>query len=173
MPRSNETLLRVAGICLPMLLLAVGARYALKPAKNGPAISAGIPSAEELDSLSKYLTARPSRGVPVIASVNRTQIDQPDPFVSMDFAPAKNAGDSASAAGTQPAVRPVPRDRYVVSAILIASDKRLAVVNESVVTVGTMLPGGFRVTAIENDHVEIVAPSGVRRMLTVRESTGP
>jgi hypothetical protein len=170
MPRSNETLMRVAAICLPMLLLAAGARYALKPAKNGPMVSTAVPSAEELDSLAKYLSARPARGVPLIASVARTQIDQPDPFISMEIVPTDGTGAAAS---DTPAVRPMPRERYVVSAILIASDNRLAVVNESVVTVGTMLPGGFRVTAIENDHIEIVAPSGVRRMLTVRESTGP
>lgn len=169
MPRSNETLLRMAGICLPMILAAVAARSVLKSPKNAPTVSAAVPSAEDLDSLGKYLAARPSRGVPVIASNTGFRNDRPDPFVSIDFVPQPDSG----AAVAVPVVKPVARDRYVVTAILISSDKRVAVVNEDLVSVGSMLPGGFRVTAIENDHVEIVAPSGVRRLLTIRSTSGP
>ncbi len=167
MPRSNDTLIRIAGISLPMLLLAVAAQSALKPPKNAPTVSPGIPSAEELDALAPYLTPRPSRGVPSVAVAAPIRYDQPDPFVSMEYVAAVDS------TVTRTVVRPVQRDRYVVSAILISSDRRIAVINEELVTVGSMLSGGFRVTAIENDHVQIVAPTGVSRRLTVRESTGP
>lgn len=168
MPRSNDTLIRIAGISVPMLLVAFAAHTALKPPKDVPTVSAGIPTAEELDSLARYLIPRQSRGVPVVAVATPVQYDQPDPFISMEYvAPPETplAPDTVA--------RPVPRDRYVVSAILISNDKRIAVINEQLVTVGSMLPGGFRVTAIENNHVQIVAPTGVSRMLSIRESTTP
>lgn len=168
MPRSNDTLIRIAGISLPMLLVAFAARTALKPPRNAPTVSAGIPSVDELDSLTRYLMPRQSRGIPSVAVAAPVQFDQPDPFISMEYVAAPDTTVSQ-----QPVVRPVPKDRYVVSAILISSDKRIAVINEQLVTVGSMLPGGFRVTAIENDHVQIVAPTGVSRMLSIRESTGP
>lgn len=172
MPRSNDTLIRVAGISLPMLLIAVAAHSALKPPKNAPTVSPALPSAEELDALTQYLTPAVSKGIPVIATATGTRGDQPDPFISLEYvAAAPSSVDTAK--GVQPVVRPVVRDRYVVSAILISNDRRIAVINESLVTVGSMLPGGFRVTAIESNHVQIVAPSGASRMLTVRESTAP
>jgi hypothetical protein len=146
-----------------MILLAVAAHSALKPPKNAPTVSASIPSAAEMDSLSKYLSPRAARGVPVLATGNALRAGQPDPFFSMDVV---TTSDSLNRTVPRPAVR----DRYVVTAILISNNKRIAVINEALVTVGSMLPGGFRVTAIENDHVEIVAPSGVSRMLAIRES---
>lgn len=167
MPRSNDTLIRIAGISLPMLLVAFAAHNALKPPKNAPTVSPGIPSAEELDSLTRYLVPRQSRGVPIVAVATPVQFNQPDPFVSIEYVAAPDTTVS------QAVVRPVPRDRYVVSAILISSDRRIAVINEQLVTLGSMLPGGFRVTAIENDHVQIVAPTGASRVLTIRETTGP
>ncbi len=167
MPRSNDTLLRVAGISLPMILVAFAAHSALKPPKNPPTVSPGIPSAEDLDSLSRYLKARPLGAVPRLVGNARFPGDEVDPFVSVDYAAAPEPTGSP----TDP--KPVVRDRYVVTAILISSDRRIAVINETLVTVGSMLPGGFRVTAIENDHVQIVAPSGASRVLAIRENTGP
>lgn len=166
MPRSNETLLRFAGICLPIVLATVGARSALKPPNNAAVISAGIPTAEEFDSLSKYLAARPSQGVPEITSTQRVRQDLFDPFTAGDFVALT---DTAGAVTVVPKVR----DRYVVTAILISRDRRVAVIDEALVSVGSILPGGVRVTAIETDHVEIVAPSGTRRMLAIKDSDGP
>lgn len=175
MPRSNETLLRVAGISVPMILIAVAAHSALKPPKNAPVVSASIPSPEELDSLSRYLKSQPSRGLPRLVGNTQLPGDEIDPFVSVEYAVAAAATttDSTASVPSLPTLKPIVRDRYVVSAILISGERRIAVINESLVTVGSMLPGGFRVTAIENDHVQIVAPSGATRMLAIRESTGP
>lgn len=166
MPRSNDTLLRVAGITVPMILIAVGANSALKPPKDAPTVSSSIPSAEELDSLSKYLKPGQLQGIPRLVGNTQLPGNDIDPFVS--FEPAVTADTSGQA--TEP--KAIARDRYVVSAILISSEKRIAVINELLVTVGSMLPGGFRVTAIENAHVQIVAPNGQTRMLSIRES-GP
>lgn len=59
--------------------------------------------------------------------------------------------------------------RWVASAILITADRRSAVIDDRIVSVGDVLGGGARVVAIERDHVEIVTPSGVRRRLTVQQ----
>ena len=57
---------------------------------------------------------------------------------------------------------------WVASAILITQDRRSAVIDDQIVSVGDVLGGGARVVAIERDHVEIVTPAGVRRRLTVQ-----
>lgn len=133
-------------------------------------LSGAVPSAEELDSLKGYLVPQAVMGVPQIASSIGVPLDEPDPFTSANLvAPL----DSASAALAALARRVAPRDRYVVTAILISSDNRVAVINETLVRIGSTLPGGYRVTAIENDHVEIVGSTGVRRVLAIRDDTGP
>ena len=164
MARANEPLLRIAGICLPILLISVAAHRALKPPAVTAEVSTGIPSAEELDSLSRYLAARPPQSAPGFGIVGRSNFDQFDPFASAEFVEL-NVSSTA----------PVPRvrDRYVVTAILISKDRRVAVINDTLVSVGSILPGGIRVTAIENDHVEIVGRSGTRRMLSIKDSEGP
>ncbi len=164
MPRSNETLLRFGAIVLPMVLVAAAAHSALKPQANGVAVPSGIPTAEEFASLGKYLRAVPAQGVPVLTSAERVRADSYDPFFSADLL--------ASAPVVSGPIAPV-RDRYVVTAILISRDKRVAVIDESLVSVGSVLAGGIRVIAIENDHVEIVGPSGTRRMLTIKDTNGP
>lgn len=164
MPRSNQALLRFGAIVLPVILVAVAARSALKPKSGAPAVTAGLPTADEFDSLAKYLTARPASGVPELTSASRVQPDLYDPFASPDFVPVE-----APVSGPVPQVR----DRYVVTAILISQDRRVAVVDDALVRVGSVLPGGVRVTAIESDHVEIVGPTGTRRMLTIKDSNGP
>jgi hypothetical protein len=164
MPRSNDPWLRFGAIVLPVVLVAAAARSALKPSTDTPAVNAGVPSAEEFDSLSKYLRARPAQGVPQLVSAEGVQAGLYDPFASPDFVPVE---------GATPSSVPQVRDRYVVTAILISRDKRVAVVDDVLVGVGTVLPGGVRVTAIESDHVEVVSPSGTRRMLTIKDSNGP
>lgn len=165
MPRSNESLLRFAAIVLPVVLISAAAHSALKPPPAVAAIPAGVPVAEEFDSLSRYLKARPAQGVPSLVSTARVRTDLYDPFASADFVAAETATASAPAA-------PV-RERYVVTAILISRDKRVAVIDDALVSVGSVLPGGIRVIAIENDHVEVVGPSGTRRMLTIKDTNGP
>lgn len=161
MARANEPLLRIAGICLPMVLASVAAHRALKPPAAPVEVSASIPSVEELDSLARYLVAQPPQSPANLGMFDRSRISDFDPFGSPDFVEL-NVSSSAPA--------PRVRDRYVVTAILISRDKRVAVINDALVSVGSVLPGGIRVTAIENDHVEIVGRSGTRRMLSIKDS---
>lgn len=67
-----------------------------------------------------------------------------------------------------PVRAPAVEGGWVASAILITSDRRSAVVNDEIVSVGDVVPGGARVVAIERDRVVIVTPAGVRRTLTVQ-----
>ena len=161
MARANASWLRIAGICFPILLASVAARRALEPRKVSPEVTSSLPSREELDSLSKYLAARAPQSGSGFRVFERPRIDDYDPFASSDFVEL----NVSSTAPTPPA-----RDRYVVTAILISKDKRVAVINDALVSVGSILPGGVRVTAIENDHVEIVGRSGTRRMLAIKDS---
>lgn len=155
----------MAGIGLPLIMAAVAAHSALKPRKDAPSLSSAIPAAEELEALGRFMTPAPLQGVPAIANASGMRLDGPDPFASNDYT---KIIDTAGAAPVQPV-----RERNVVSAILIANDRRVAVIDETLVSVGSTLPGGFRVTAIENDHIVIVTPDGVRRMLAIRDSNEP
>jgi hypothetical protein len=159
MPRANDSLMRVAGICLPLILIAVAARTALKP-KSAVASVSGLPAVEEIDSLGKYLRPQQNLVVPVVASGAIVRDAEADSYervsrVQRQSVPREN-----------PAV-----DSYQVTAILISSDRRVAVVNETLVSVGSMLPGGAKILAIENDYVEIFV-DGKRRLLSIKESSG-
>lgn len=165
MPRSNESLLRFGAIVLPVVLISAAAHSALKPLPVAAAVPAGVPTADEFDSLTRYLKAPPAQGVPSLVSAARVQTDSYDPFASADFM----ATEAPVTASTSAPVR----ERYVVTAILISKDRRVAVIDDALISVGSVLPGGIRVIAIENDHVEIVGPGGTRRMLTIKDSSGP
>jgi hypothetical protein len=167
MPRSNQTLLRFGAIVLPMVLLTVAARSALKPSQDVGSVPSGIPSVEELDSLGKYLKPRPSQGVPALVRADRITSDVYDPFDSPDF-----LSNVASGTGAVAVPQPV-RERYVVTAILISRDRRVAVIDDALVSVGSVLPGGIRVVGIEADHVAVVGPRGIRRVLTIKDTSGP
>ncbi len=131
---------------------------------DAPVLSSVIPTVESLDSLGHYLSPVQAPAVPVLDNISQLRMDNSDPFGS----------ETDVTSSTPPQAGPVIAlpTQYVLSAILISTDNRLAVVNELLVSVGTVLPGGTRVTAIEPDHIVIVAPSGVRRMLTVKDANG-
>lgn len=59
------------------------------------------------------------------------------------------------------------RPRWVVSAILLTDAQRMAVVNDSVVVVGSGLPGGARVVEIQSDRVVLQESGGVRRVISL------
>lgn len=81
--------------------------------------------------------------------------------------------------GPREPVRPVAQARGVptvsasgrrarrLTAILIADDRPVAVLDEMVVSVGDRLPDGARVEAIQSDGVWVVERSGRRRLLTL------
>lgn len=60
-----------------------------------------------------------------------------------------------------------PKPGWTVSAILISDVRRVAVVNEELVTIGSRTAGGARIVAIEPDHVVLTEPGGARRVVRV------
>jgi aminoglycoside phosphotransferase (APT) family kinase protein len=54
-----------------------------------------------------------------------------------------------------------------LTAILIADDRPVAVIDGSVVKVGDTLPDGARITAIRSDRVAVMERNGQHRVLTI------
>ncbi|MEX2179721.1 MAG: hypothetical protein WD801_13475 [Gemmatimonadaceae bacterium] len=83
-----------------------------------------------------------------------------DPFVS-----ARRQLDVAPTPGT-PTVSASRRTRQL-TAILIADDRPVAVIDGTVVSVGDMLSDGARITAIRADRVAVMERNGQHRALTM------
>ena len=114
------------------------------------------PAAGHLDTLSAYLDA-PQGSRPIIPETALS----PDDFADYepDYEPEVVAGN--------PPVESVapPQPSWRVSAILVADNRRVAIVNDSAVAVGDPLPGGARVIEIELDFVVLRAADGARTVL--------
>lgn len=114
-----------------------------------------------LDSLGRYLR-------PIALTSARSNAGAAELFAGEDYfaQPAReermDAGISAPARSSQPA-----RPRWVVSAILLTDAKQMAVVNDSVVVVGSMLPGGARILEIQSDRVVLQESGGGRRTISL------
>ena len=135
----------VAGACLVFLLIAI---WSYRSRDDVAAAPAGLPSAEELDSLARYLS-------PV----------QPAPRLDdyAVFLPARPAPRVESVA--PPPAEAEPGTQWELSAILIAGARPVAIINDQAVAPGAELSDGSRVLTIERDHVVIRAPNGARRRL--------
>jgi hypothetical protein len=119
----------------------------------------------------------PSRATP-----NPTSARQPSSLARVDsersIGPARPPTSSASAnsrvsdnlavapPANAPTVRPADAGRRL-TALLIADDRRVAVVDDSLVSVGDLLRDGSRVSAIQPDGVWIIEKSGKWRLLTL------
>ncbi len=68
--------------------------------------------------------------------------------------------------------RPRPAAGPRVSAILIAGERRLAILDDRVVRPGDVLGDGTRVAAIGPREVTLVAPDGTRRVLRIETGEG-
>lgn len=111
-----------------------------------------------LDSLGRYLR-------PIAPTAARGPGQAAELFVREDYyarpAPRERSSGGSSATGG-PA-----RPRWVVSAILLTDARRMAVVNDSVVVPGSMLPGGARIVEIQSDRVVLQESGGVRRVVSL------
>jgi hypothetical protein len=107
-------------------------------------------SPPQLESLALYLKPiAPSPPAPLV-----------EPFV----APRYDADEpTRPPSGTVPPAKP----GWTVSAILISDVRRVAVVNEELVTIGSRTTSGARIVAIEPDHVVLTEPGGARRVVRV------
>ena len=111
-----------------------------------------VPTASELTPLERYLTPAVDAGTGVVPL--RVVIEG-SPFRA-----------SATASRPEPG-RPVrePAPRWALTAILIAGERRIAIVNDRMVRPGDRLEDGARVAEVERDHVVLITPGGERRRL--------
>lgn len=108
-----------------------------------------------LDSLSRYLR-------PIALTSARRSSDPVELFVKEDFyaqprdaAPRREDGASAPASA-----------RWVVTAIVLTDARRMAVVNDQVVEVGSTVSGA-RVVEIQSDRVVLQEAGGARRAISL------
>jgi hypothetical protein len=134
------------------VLAVAGLVIASRSLVPAPPRRTGIPAASELVELERYLT--PVTGDPraSVGAPPRVTIDG-DPFLGPAPAPRWDRTPSAEPA------------QWRVTAIMIAGDRRIAVVNDRLVRPGDRLEDGARVESVERDHVVLITPGGERRRL--------
>lgn len=142
-------------------MLAVAAVVALAAesiARATPAGSAVVRSAPvDLDSV-----LSPVR-IPLGKATGDNRL-QADPLANRPTPP--QAGTVAPRGGVSTVSTAARRGRGL-SAILIADQRSVAVIDDVIVGVGDRLPNGARVDAIQRDRVVVVERSGQRRVLTL------
>jgi hypothetical protein len=91
-----------------------------------------------------------------------------DPFdtrLDTRAVPVEQVGVASAPAA--PTVPSSARGGSGLTAILVADDRRVAVIDDAAVNVGDVLPDGARVSAIQPDRVWVVDKNGRWRMLTL------
>ena len=121
-----------------------------------------LPTAGELMALEAYLDPAQMElatggGVP-----DRVVIDD-DPF-SVRGSSAPSNGDGGAMANGEGAggASQGEEPAWALSAILIAGERRIAIVNDRMVRPGDRIGTGARVETIESDHVVLMLPDGER-----------
>lgn len=143
--------LRSAALGLTSLLLVALTARSLRSRPSAEA-AMEVPSAVEMDSLSRYLA--PAAPAP--------RLDDAAVFLA---APTRVAA-TALPVGAPGPVDPDP-SVWKLSAILIGGPRPIAIIDDQPVTAGGELADGSRVLSIERDHVVIQAPNGARRRLSL------
>lgn len=141
-----------AGVMVLAGLMAMGLVTASRWLVPEPPRRMGLPTASELVELEQYLT-------PV--AVDATARVGAPPRVIIAGSPFRGPArppQPSQPAGTEPA-------RWTVTAIMIAGDNRMAVVNDRLVRPGDRLEDGARVESVGRDYVVLITPGGERRRL--------
>ena len=115
-----------------------------------PTTAGAIPTPEHLDSLARYLQ-------PVQPAA---RLDDYGMYIPADEPPPYQAG-------VRDADPPRAAPDWRVSAIIIAGDRPIAIIDDQTVSSGSTLPDGSVIEAIERDHVVIREPNGVRHRLSL------
>lgn len=87
-----------------------------------------------------------------------------DPLDSQPIGAEQSGVASAATGSTVPSSSAGGRR---LTAILVADERRVAVIDDATVSVGDVLPDGARVSAIQPDRVWVVEKDGRWRMLTL------
>jgi len=134
----------VGAICLVFAGIAAWAFTT----RDAEPYAARTPTAEELDSLGRYLApVAPAARLDDYAVFLPAR--RPARFVPAEPAPAEEPSTSS----------------WHLSAIMIAGARPVAIINDQPFAAGARLPDGAVVLEIEPDHVVIRAPNGARRRL--------
>jgi hypothetical protein len=120
--------------------------------------SKSFPPPAALDSLTRFL--RPMALTPASRPAEAAEL-----FARQDYYVQPDRAEWADDGAREPS-GPV-RPRWVVSAILLTDAQRMAVVNDSVVVVGSTLPGGARIVEIQSDRVVLQEAGGGRRVVSL------
>ena len=145
-----------------ILLGAVGVATGLALVSNarvpGPPRQMALPTASELVEMERYLD-------PVDAAVG-TQVGIP-PRVEIDGSPfGRVMVETAVDRPTGPVGEPAPR--WVLSAVMIAGDRRVAIVNDELARPGERLSDGARVAEVGQNYIVLITPTGERRRLELQ-----
>ncbi len=153
-----------AGVVVAVALALVAAISTPEPPQR-----MALPTAGELVELEPYLDPAEIQlpeepGVPPLVFIDG------DPFgVESGYGewagPAGVGGAGGGAGGSGGGAGADAAPRWTLSAVLIAGDRRSAIVNDRVVRPGDRLADGTRVEVVEGDHVIIVTPDGMRHRL--------
>jgi len=140
-----------AGVVLGLLFLAGAAHIVTRSAAERVRLNSTDVSPVQLESLAPLLGA--------VAPTEPVQLVEP-------YVQTPQWEDRAGeATGRIP--RNSPATGWTISAILISDSRRIAVINEQLVTVGSTLAGGARLVAIESDHVVLDEPGRGRRVVRI------
>jgi hypothetical protein len=122
-------------------------------------IGALAPFAVPSDSAAPRLSVTPGQAIVLTR----------DPFTaSAVYHPAERRIPLA----TQPVETGAGERSWRVTAVLITSARRAAVINDSLVDQGGTLPGGARLTSVEADRVVVTDAHGARHTITARDAGG-
>ena len=153
MSADGSTYFRVLGVTIGIIMIAGAGRLLAGSAADELRRQQTTISPMQLETLANYLRPLPPTQLPRLVEPVIRPRDVSDDFMALP------GGDEPSLAPAAPT--------WVVTAILITDTRRVAVVNEDLVTIGSTVRGGARVTAIERDHVVLTEPGGRRRVLRV------
>lgn len=142
-------------------------------ASSAPAIvsAAGAVQDPRLSHLTPF--AGPvSDSMPVALSAESVALRR-DPFAARRLSPALKLGvDVTGATMDTTARRKIAEPKWHVSAILIGGAQRAAIINDVLVRVGDTLPGGTKLTSVEQDRVVLTESNGTAHTVAVREGEG-
>jgi hypothetical protein len=162
MSSDGTRLLQIAALVIPVVVAAAGGKWAVDATRNKMGTTAQLPNTEELNSLRGYVMRSP----PVVEAPSSPHqaysLGGTDPFAKVSRAEVRSIG-TGGGGFSGPAIQ-----RWVVSTIMITENRRVAVINGVLANVGTTLPGGARVLAIEPDHVVLAEAGGARREISVQ-----
>jgi hypothetical protein len=94
-----------------------------------------------------------------------------DPFAARPLPPSVRFGVDVTGASIDTSTRPakIEEPKWRVSAILIGGAQRAAIINDVLVRVGDTLPGGTKLTSVEQDRVVLTESNGTAHTVAVRE----